>query len=118
MNLIYTLTPLFFLMMLCNFYTHLILANLRTKEDPKARRIPKGFLFELVSCPNYTFEILEWLVYAVMSQSIASWVFLLVGGGQMTVWAIGKHNAYKKEFTGENGIEKYPRRNIVFPFLF
>jgi len=35
----------------------------------------------------------------------------------MTVWAIGKHKRYRKEFTGEDGTEKYPRRKAIIPFI-
>lgn len=43
-----------------NFATHLILRNLRP-EGTKARKIPRGYGFDLVSCPNYFFEILGWV---------------------------------------------------------
>ena len=41
-------------------------------------------------------------------------VFVLVGGGQMAIWALKKHNAYKKEFG-----KAYPKdRKAMIPFLF
>jgi len=34
-----------------------MLSNLRPADGSKVRPIPKGFLFNLVSCPNYYFEV-------------------------------------------------------------
>ncbi len=39
-----------------NLICHVMLSNLRP-AGTKQRKIPRGFLFELVSCPNYTFEV-------------------------------------------------------------
>jgi len=111
-ELIYLLIPFYLLMMIFNFYSHYILANLRT-GDSKERFIPKGFLFEYVSCPNYLFEIVQWFIYSIMTLSISAVVFLILGGGQMTIWALGKHSAYKKEF------KDYPKnRKVLIPFIF
>ena len=42
-----------------NLQAHYTLRNLR-KPGTRERNIPKGGLFELVSCANYTFEIFAW----------------------------------------------------------
>lgn len=34
-----------------------MLSRLRPADGAKTRPIPSGFLFELVSCPNYFFEV-------------------------------------------------------------
>jgi len=108
----YYCAPIFIILMISNFYTHYILANLRS-DGSTGRKIPKGFLFEYVSCPNYFLEITQWFVYAWMIQSISGVVFALVGAGQMMIWALGKHNQYKKDFNGENGNQKYPKRKVL-----
>jgi len=106
------------LMMICNLICHIILSNLRPRGTT-VRRIPKGFLFNLVSCPNYTVEISEWFFFSLMTMTVASFLFTLVGGGQMLVWAIKKHINYRKEFNGKDGKELYPRsRKIIIPFLY
>ena len=43
----------------------------------------------------------------------SGWLFVAVSTYQMTVWAIKKHRNYKKEFG-----DKYPKRNILFPFIY
>jgi very-long-chain enoyl-CoA reductase len=116
-TIVYTFAVLFVICELCNLYCHIILSNLRP-PGTKIRKIPRGFLFNYVSCANYTFEIAAWACYTVMVSSLAALLFTVTGAGQMTIWAIGKHRNYIKEFDGKDGREKYPRRYIIFPFIF
>ena len=44
-----------------------MLANLRPATGSDVRPIPSGFLFELVSCPNYTFEVSSWIGFSIMT---------------------------------------------------
>lgn len=100
-----------------NYSIHIALRNLRppgTKERkiPVPTGNPFTLLFNLVSCPNYTYEIAAWVSFSLMTQSLPALMFALAGGGQMVIWALGKHRNYKKEFPN------YPRsRKSIFPFL-
>ncbi|GIL45180.1 hypothetical protein Vafri_2504 [Volvox africanus] len=102
------------LMQLGNLRSHLILSNLR-KPGEKDYKIPRGFLFNNVTCANYTFEIWGWLLYSAAVQSIPAYLFAITGALQMTQWAIAKHKRLVKTFDGKDGRPKYPRRWIVFP---
>lgn len=100
-----------------NLSIHIALRMLRP-EGSKVRKIPfptanpLTMLFNFVSCPNYTYEIGSWVAFTVMTQCLPAGLFTLAGAYQMTMWAIGKHRNYRKEF------EKYPRgRKSIFPFL-
>ncbi len=123
-----------------NLSIHLALRDLRP-PGTKVRKIPfptgNPFtaLFDLVSCPNYTYEIGSWAAFTVMTQCVpgasdhvenvgnphprnvvltylAAGLFTIAGGYQMTVWALGKHRNYKKEFPN------YPKkRRAIFPFV-
>ncbi|XP_065648833.1 very-long-chain enoyl-CoA reductase isoform X2 [Hydra vulgaris] len=100
-----------------NYSIHVALKNLRP-EGSKERKIPHPtsnpftWLFHLVSCPNYTYEIGSWVFFTIMTQTLTSGLFTLVGAAQMTVWALKKQKAYKREF------KEYPRRRkSIFPFL-
>ncbi|KAJ3838334.1 3-oxo-5-alpha-steroid 4-dehydrogenase-domain-containing protein [Lentinula raphanica] len=78
---------------LSNLSTHLHLRSLRPPGSRK-RAIPTGYGFGLISCPNYFFETLAWVVIC------------------MIVWALKKHAAYKKEFG-----KAYPKRKAMIPFI-
>lgn len=96
---------------LCNLKTHMILRDLRPAGTTE-RKIPRGLGFDLVSCPNYLFEILAWVGMSLVTNSLASWAFTAVGAVQMWFWSVKRHRRYKKEF------KDYPRgRKILIPFV-
>lgn len=99
---------------LSNFITHLNLASLRKDPSSKQRRIPFGYGFNMVSVPNYYFEILGWVAFCLINNNPFSYLFLVVGAGQMLIWAIKKHKRYLKDFG-----DKYPRnRKVIIPYVF
>lgn len=51
-----------------NLITHLTLRSLRP-PGTKTRQIPFGYGFNMVSCPNYLFEILGWVMFSVLTGS-------------------------------------------------
>merc|ERR1711920_189121 len=100
-----------------NFSIHLLQMNLRPAGS-KVRKIPHPntnpftLLFNLVSCPNYTYEIGAWAAFGIMTQCAPVLIFMTCGAAQMTVWALGKHRRYRKEF------KDYPRqRRAICPFI-
>jgi len=110
-TLVYAGFASFLLFELCNGITHLQLRNLRPAGS-KARNIPRGFAFNLVSCPNYTFEILAWMSFSFFTWSLPALAFTVVGAVQMWFWAVKKHKIYRKEFAN------YPKgRKVLIPFV-
>lgn len=107
----------FLLSELGNFSIHIALRNLRPpgtneRKIPKPTGNPFTWLFNLVSCPNYTYEIMAWISFSIMTQALPALLFTAAGGGQMVIWALGKHRNYKKEFPN------YPRgRKSIIPFV-
>lgn len=100
-----------------NLSIHMALRNLRP-PGTKERRIPVPTanpftkLFDMVSCPNYTYEVMAWASFTFMTQCLPAGLFTLAGLYQMTVWALGKHRQYKAEFPN------YPRqRKAILPFV-
>ena len=84
----------------------------KVRKIPFPTGNPFTCLFNAVSCPNYTYEISAWVAFSIMTQCLPAGLFTLAGAYQMTVWALGKHRNYKKEF------EKYPRgRRAIIPFI-
>jgi len=53
-----------------NFKVHLTLRDLRP-PGTRTRAIPYGYGFNLVSFPNYMFEVLGWVVFTFMTRSWA-----------------------------------------------
>ncbi|XP_015188102.1 PREDICTED: very-long-chain enoyl-CoA reductase [Polistes dominula] len=100
-----------------NLFIHLALRDLRPPGST-VRKIPVAtgnlwtLLFNFVSCPNYTYEIGSWIGFTIMTSCLPAGLFTLAGAYQMTMWALGKHRAYKKEFS------QYPKaRKAIFPFI-
>jgi len=107
----------FILAELGNFSIHIALRNLRPAGS-KERKIPYPswnpftILFNFVSCPNYSYEVAAWGCFTVLTQCLPAGLFALAGAGQMTLWALGKHRNYKKEFSN------YPKgRKAILPFV-
>ncbi|XP_038615692.1 trans-2,3-enoyl-CoA reductase-like isoform X2 [Tachyglossus aculeatus] len=59
---------------------------------------PFTWLYILVSCPNYTYEIGSWISFTIMTQTLPVGVFALLMTVQMSLWAQKKHKAYLKKF--------------------
>jgi len=94
-----------------NYHAHLTLRNLRPPGSTK-RGIPRGGLFRLVSCPNYTYEIGAWVSFSLMTGLVSSWFFTLVSFAQIYLWAVKKHRRYLSEFV------TYPKnRKALIPYL-
>ncbi|MFQ6655560.1 hypothetical protein Gotur_026069 [Gossypium turneri] len=86
-----------------NFYHHYLLSKLRTKGD-KDYKIPKGGLFELVICPHYLFEILEFLGISLISQTLYSFsvtlgsaLYLMCRSYVTRKWYVSKFEDFPKE---------------------
>uniref|UniRef100_A0A6I8RIZ8 Trans-2,3-enoyl-CoA reductase n=1 Tax=Xenopus tropicalis TaxID=8364 RepID=A0A6I8RIZ8_XENTR len=108
---------IFLFCQLGNFSIHIALRNLRpagskTRKIPFPTRNPFTWLFLLVSCPNYTYEVGSWIGFAIMTQCLPVALFTLVGFIQMTIWAKGKHRSYLKEFR-----DYPPLRSPIVPFI-
>lgn len=91
-----------------NFYTHLKLRDLRPKGT-RARGIPHGYGFDIVTCPNYMFEAIAWFGVVLVSQSLSSVLFLAVAVCPLGVWAKKKEMRYRKEFP-----DKYKMKRFCF----
>jgi len=113
---VYVFLGAFLLCEFGNFTIHVLLRNLRppgTKERkiPFPNSNPLSQMQNLVSCPNYTYEIGAWISFTIMTQCLPVGLFTFAGAYQMAIWAMGKHRNYKKEF------KDYPRRKAIIPFL-
>ena len=102
---------LFFIGMYINVTSDNILIALR-KDSDEDYTVPKGFLFNKVSSPNYLGEMIEWLGWAIMTWSLAGLVFFFWTVANLLPRAIANHKWYKKKFPD------YPSdRKAIIPYL-
>ncbi|PFH60529.1 hypothetical protein XA68_10809 [Ophiocordyceps unilateralis] len=95
-----------------NGLVHLYLSSLRSSGGTE-RKIPAGYGFGLVTCPNYMYEIISWVGIIVASRDWAVSLFIGIGAAQMYAWARGKESAYRKEF----GDKYKKKRYVILPGL-
>lgn len=97
---------------LIHFISDQILIRLR-KPGETGYKIPKGFLFEKVTSPNYLGELIEWLGFAIIAGSMAGWLFVIWTAANLLPRAYSHHTWYKTKFAD------YPKyRKVIFPYLF
>ncbi|GMH00280.1 hypothetical protein Nepgr_002119 [Nepenthes gracilis] len=99
--------------MIMNVKSDLVLVELKA-QGGGAYKIPRGGSFELVSCANYFWEIVEWMAWAVMTWSWAGLGFFFFTCANLVPRARATHIWYLEKFG-----EDYPKnRKAVFPFLY
>ncbi len=97
--------------MFINDKSDAILLSLR-KPGEKDYKIPQGFLFKYISCPNHFGEIIEWTGFAILSWNIASLSFAIWTFANLAPRSIAHHKWYKEKFAD------YPKnRKAVIPRL-
>ncbi len=102
-------TIVFFTGFVIHIRSDQILRNLR-KPKESDYKIPKGWLFKWISCPNYFGEIIEWTGWAVLTWSypgllFAGWTFF-----NLFPRAISHHRWYAETFP------QYPEeRKAIIP---
>ncbi|OIQ27058.1 MAG: hypothetical protein BM564_13395 [Bacteroidetes bacterium MedPE-SWsnd-G2] len=85
------------------------LINLR-KPGELDYKIPRGFLFDFISCPNLLGELAQWLGFAIMAWNYPATSFLVWTAANLIPRAISHHNWYKKQF------KNYPKnRGALVP---
>ncbi len=91
-----------------NWKSDAILIGLR-KDGETGYKIPYGFLFRYVSCPNLMGEVIEWLGFAILFWAIPGWVFFLWTFANLVPRALAHHRWYLSH------LENYPKRKAVIP---
>ena len=88
-----------------------ILMNLR-KPGETNYKIPFGFLFKYISCPNHFGEIMQWSGFALMAWNWPAATFLIWTLANLLPRSLRHHKWYKENF------EEYPKeRKAVIPGL-
>lgn len=86
-----------------------MLAALR-RPGETGYKIPRGWLYERVSSPNYLGELVVWAGWAVATWSLAGGVFLLWSAANLIPRALANHRWYRVTFP-----DYPPERRAVIP---
>jgi 3-oxo-5-alpha-steroid 4-dehydrogenase 1 len=104
-------TLLFFAGMYINLSSDEKLIHLR-RTNPDEYKIPRGGMFNLISCPNFFGEMVEWLGYAVLCWSLPALSFFVWTFCNLVPRALNHHRWYKQFFP------EYPvDRKAILPFV-
>jgi len=90
----------------CNWAVHQHLASLR-KPGGTERGIPHCIGSDLVTSPNYMFEVMAWGGVIMISRSWAVLLFICTGVVYMRQWSRDKEKALRKEFGDKYKKKKY-----------
>jgi len=88
-----------------------LLIHLR-KPGETGYKVPRGFLFDYISCPNHFGEIVEWIGFAIMTWSLPGLSFAIWTAANLIPRALNHHEWYQETF------DDYPKgRKAVIPSL-
>ena len=75
-------------------------------------KIPRGWLYERICCPNYLGEILEWLGWAIACWSLAGLAFALFTVANLAPRALANRRWYRQTF-----LDFPAERKALVPFI-
>ena len=82
------------------------------RERQQGYQIPKGGLFEYISCPNHFGEIIEWVGFALIAWNLPAVTFAIWTFCNLSPRSLNHHNWYKESF------DKYPNnRKAIIPYI-
>jgi 3-oxo-5-alpha-steroid 4-dehydrogenase 1 len=94
-----------------NQYADQVLIGLRAHGE-QGYRVPRGGVYEFISCPNYLGEILEWAGWALACWNLGALAFLVWTVANLAPRALRTHRWYKDTFPD------YPeQRRALLPFV-
>jgi 3-oxo-5-alpha-steroid 4-dehydrogenase 1 len=95
-----------------NLWADGVLRRLRGPSAGADYKVPRGGLYEWVSCPNYLAEIVEWTGWAIAAWSPAGLLFALYTAANLGPRAVANHRWYRETFPD------YPSdRKALVPFV-
>lgn len=100
----------FFSGLIINIKSDNALIRLRKQNETNKYVIPRGGLFEYVSCPNFFGELIEWFGFALMTMNIGSLSFFIWTFINLVPRALSHHKWYHHKFSD------YPKeRKAIIP---
>lgn len=106
-------TLIFFIGMGINLHSDHVIRNLRPAGDTK-HYLPQKGMYHYVTSGNYFGELLEWIGFAILTQSTASWIFVIWTFANLAPRAYSIRKQYRKEF----GTEAVGKRKCLIPYIY
>ena len=108
-------TLLFIVGMSINLHSDNVIRHLRKTSTDTKHYLPKGGMFNFVTSANYLGELMEWLGFAILTWSLAGFVFFIWTFANLVPRANTLYHKYSSEF----GIEMKERKlKRVIPFIY
>nr|XP_004292045.2 PREDICTED: very-long-chain enoyl-CoA reductase-like [Fragaria vesca subsp. vesca] len=106
-----------------NFYHHYLLSRMRSSSssspstsksnDDKDYKIPRGGLFELVVCPHYLFEIIGFIGFAFISQTLYAFAYM----AGTTFYLTGRSYATRRWYLSK--FKNFPQHvKALIPYMY
>ena len=103
---------LFLTGMVINIRADYQLIGLRKKGSTEHYVIPRGWLFEKISCPNHFGEMIEWMGFAILTWSLPAVAFFIWTAANLIPRAMAHHKWYRDKFVD------YPKsRKAIIPYF-
>jgi hypothetical protein len=83
-----------------------------TSSGERRYSIPRGKLFERISCPNYLGEIVQWFGWAVLTWSLPGLACAVYTLANLAPRALAHHAWYRAQFA-----DYPPKRRALVPFV-
>ena len=109
-------TVIFFVGMAINWHSDYTIRHLRKPGDSK-HYLPKGGLYNYVTSANYFGEIIEWMGWAILTWSLAGFVFFWFTMSNLVPRAHRIYDKYKIDFATEFAARK-PKLKRIVPFIY
>jgi len=94
-----------------NWKADAMLIGLR-KPGETGYKIPQGWLFKYISCPNLFGELIEWGGFALLCWNLPALTFFIWTAANLVPRALSHHRWYREKFVD------YPaERKAVVPFV-
>ena len=99
--------------MAINLHSDHVIRHLRKPGDTRHYLPDKGY-YRLVTSANYFGELVEWIGFAVIANTLAAWVFPIWTAANLVPRAHAIHKKYRAEF----GNEAVGSRKRIIPFIY
>ena len=99
--------------MAINLHSDHVIRHLRQPGDTRHYLPNRGF-YRLVTSANYFGEIVEWIGFAVVADTLAAWVFPIWTAANLVPRAHSIYNKYRTEF----GTAALGNRKRIIPFIY